>query len=170
MGQMHSLELTFAPEDEQWVRVDWDALLEAGLPSKASSKNLNNAPHCSIAVSPFIPGDVDELAHEIFAPLLPLEIGVGGLLMFGHDPMVATRLVEAPAELAVGAHDFIARSAPHIDHLRTTWVPHITLARRLRRNRIQEFAELLQPCKGKTLTVTSLKRWDADNQVSTIII
>lgn len=170
MGFLHALELTFDQPSDDWVRADWHALHTAGLPSRATATSPNNAPHVTVSNGRTIPASIDPIATEIFAPLLPQTVTVGGILLFGDDPLVLTRPIECSAELTTAVYEFKHRAKPLMTPIRDAFVPHITLSLRCRQNRVPEALAALQPTRDVTLTLTGLKRWDPDaNQVHYLV-
>lgn len=163
---MHSLELSLHTADDAWVRADWQRLADAGLPSRITATSPNAAPHITITVSTDpIPTAVHRIATDMFAPLLPCRLGVGGTLLFGDDPVVVSRTVEAPAPLVQTVLDFHRRTALLMTHLRHTWVPHITLARRARSRLVTDMLTALQPAKTRTVTAAGMWCWNPDTRV-----
>lgn len=163
---MHSLELSLHSPDDAWVRADWQRLADAGLPSRTTATSPNAAPHVTITVSANpIPTAVHHIAAEMFAPLLPCQLGVGGVLLFGDDPVVVSRLVEAPTPLVEAVAQFHRRTAPLMTHVRDTWVPHITLARRARARTVTDMLTALQPAASQTVTAAGLWCWNPETRV-----
>ncbi|TDN91979.1 2'-5' RNA ligase family protein [Microbacterium sp. BK668] len=158
---MFSVEILLDPLSEQAVRDEWDRLIDAGLPSTGRQTAPSNRPHITVAVRE----RVDASAVASVADALPLELALGGILLFGHSGrFVVTRQVIASAALlelhrrvagiAGPAEPRYANTAPD------QWTPHVTLARRVPAEQVATMLAVLEsrPITGRA---TGLRVWDA---------
>ena len=157
---MQTLDLTFAPEDDAAIRTRWKALQDAGLPSMADHKGSSNAPHLTLVSAPVIPKEVVDRAREFFASELPMQMGVGGLLVLGSGKYVLADLVLPP--LAV--HEAVERIHGLLigsDATIRPWTPHLTLAKRLTEEQVAAVLVLLGTKPAPTVfTAVRLRWWD----------
>jgi 2'-5' RNA ligase len=178
-GAMHaerppvtSLELILDPALEVRIRAEWQALAGAGLSSLAAHPSPSNRPHVTMMVRPSLP----PLSRDALAAVvsLPLPLATGGLLLFGSgDRRVLARSVVPTAALLdlhrslhalVGGPD--SKGEEDSSFTRSgRWVPHITLARRLRLDALPQALRTLddvgasfQPAETHAI---ALRRWDA---------
>ncbi|MBE0011488.1 MULTISPECIES: hypothetical protein [unclassified Arthrobacter] len=77
---MDSIELLPDEASEQLLRRDWEALLAAGLPSRASHTSPHNRPHITLVAAPTITDGRDGQLGEGVG--LPLAFGCSGILLF----------------------------------------------------------------------------------------
>jgi 2'-5' RNA ligase len=134
---VRSIELTLDPAAEASFRADWQALVDAELPSLALHDAESNRPHITLAAGP-------ALAPVILpdAPV-PTRVRLGALSLFRTMPpglearWILVRAVVVDEELAafhralhVALHDAVPTSLPG------AWSPHVTLARRLSSERV----------------------------------
>lgn len=130
------MELLLDPDADHAVRLVWDALADAGVPSQAAHRAPSNRPHVTMTVAGALSADVDaELSAMTEA--LPVRCRLGAPILFGRGPFTLARLVVPSAEL-LGLHAQIHRIClPHMPsgayaHAAVGhWTPHVTLARRL---------------------------------------
>lgn len=156
----HALELSFDPSGEAAVVAQWQALLEAGLPSQAEHRSMTNAPHLTLVAASPVPSGTRDLARELVLPLLPATLVVRGLLVLGQGTRVTlAHLVEPPGP-AADATARLRASVPALRH--PVWTPHITLARRVPRRRLPDALEVLAEHPLATVTADRLRWWDPD--------
>lgn len=167
---MHAIEFTFDEDGEAWFRRDWEAVLELGLPSHARRTHSWNAPHLSIIVGPHLPPKISELAVEHLGALIGHEISFGGVLLFGDGPYVLTRPVQCSPQFLTVTGAFLAEALQHCEPLRDVLVPHVTLARRVKANRLAEVDAVLQPARGVTATLTGLRYCALEDGIHNILI
>lgn len=167
----HSVELLFDAEAEATLRLAWDALAQAGLPSQARHTAASNRPHVTLAVAESIDPAVDgELAA--LTDLLPQDCVIGAPLLFGSGRFTLARLIVPSAELLslqARVHEICLPHmspgpAPHTVPGR--WTPHATLARRVNAAQLGAAVDLL-PDFGADVTgrVVALRRWDGDQRI-----
>lgn len=163
-----SLELTFDGALDAAVRAEWEALRAAGFSSLAAHTAPSNRPHVTLwarlQVGPFA---VDGLTGS-----LPLPVTLGAPLVFGTgDRRVLARSV-VPSRGLVALHAAVhALGGPGEDLPHTAdgqWLPHVTLARRIRVEQLPAALALL----GDDLhgTITGLRRWDAAEKLVTELV
>ena len=122
------------------MRASWAALREAGLPSQLDHRGASNAVHLTVVSAPTIPQPAVEAARRVLGPLLPLRVRVSGLLVLGGSRVTIARAVDVD-DTAVDAVLRVRALVPDRQH--PGWLPHLTLARRLPRERVQEAVDVL---------------------------
>ena len=157
---LQSVELLLDPEADEAVRVLWKALSDNGIPSQADHHGPTNAPHVTLAAVP----DVTDAAEEALVPLvaqLPLALELAGPVLLGERrpalvlPVQRGSAVDGPHQQVLAA----LSSPATVDGL--PWLPHVTLARRLRPEVCEEALALVQSLTNPTTaTATALRRWD----------
>ncbi|ERG65231.1 MULTISPECIES: 2'-5' RNA ligase family protein [Agrococcus] len=161
-----SLELLLDDDAEAAVRRDWEALAAAGLSSLAGHTAASNRPHVTLAArSSPVP---HPLSIDADLPI-PIELGPPLLLGSGERRVLARAVVPSAALLVL--HAAVLRAAgegddpPHL--LPDRWMPHVTLARRLRTADLAPALALLGPAiEG---TGVAVRRWDASTRVVTLV-
>lgn len=154
-----SIELLLDPDTEARVRADWDALAAAGHSSLAAHTSPSNRPHVTLLVRP-------ELAPIAFVDairLLPLRVTLGAPIVFRHgDRGVLARHV-VPSEELLRLHRAVHDEAPPGPDAAHTapgdWVPHVTLARRLRLESLPDALRLIGA--EHSGSAVALRRWDS---------
>ena len=159
---MQTLDLTFAPEDDAAIRARWKALQDAGLPSMADHKGSSNAPHVTLISAPVIPEEVVDRAREFFAARLPIEMGVGGLLVLGSKPgrYVLADLVLPPVavhELRERLEGITASTNAPVG----PWLPHLTLAKHLTTYKVAQALEVFRELPAlQPIVAFTLRKWN----------
>jgi 2'-5' RNA ligase len=154
-----SIELLLDAATEAAVREDWARLAEAGLPSSGRHPSPSNRPHVTLLVRPTL----EPVPFEKAVALLPIPITLGAPIVFRHGErgVLARRLDQSPELLALhrSVHAAVPRG-PDAAHTRPgEWTPHVTLARRLRLDALDEAVALLgPPVEGAGV---ALRRWDS---------
>lgn len=163
-----SLELTFDAALDAAVRAEWEALRAAGFSSLAAHTAPSNRPHVTLLARLHL-GTFDAAG---LAGLLPLPVALGAPLLFGSgDRRVLARSV-VPSRALVALHTAVQAVAGAGEDLPHTadgqWLPHVSLARRIR---IEQLAAAL-PLLGDELrgTITGLRRWDAAEKLVTELL
>lgn len=169
----HSVELLFDPEIDAFIRADWAALADAGLPSQARHRSPTNRPHVTLTVADRIDAAVDAALWEP-ARQFPLECRIGAPMIFGRTALTLVRLI-VPAAGLLRLHESVdAICAPFMPdgpfpHARPgQWTPHVTLCRRLPPTDLAAALEVIG-ADDVVGTFAGLRRWDGDARVDTVI-
>ncbi|TQJ31848.1 2'-5' RNA ligase family protein [Microbacterium sp. SLBN-146] len=158
-NQVVSIELLLDADTERAVRDDWRRLSDAGLSSLAAHTSPSNRPHVTLLARRELP--VTDFGAAVRQ--LPIGIRLGDPITFDHGSRVVlarpVRLDEPLTEL----HRTVHALAPPGEDLPHTapgaWTPHVTLARRLRREAVDHARELVGlPRDGHA---THMRRWDS---------
>lgn len=157
---LHALELLLDDVGQDVVRRDWQALADAGLPSQLQHKGLTNWPHLTLVSAPEIHRDQEERAAELLGPLLPIRARTSGLLLLGGRKLTVARSVDLD-DRVLGAVLSLRNGVDGRRH--PGWLPHITLARRMPRERVQQAVDVLGH-DDVELVLNSLRRWDPEDQ------
>ncbi len=160
---MHSVELVPDDRTDAAIRDQWAALLNAGLPSQGRHRGASNRPHITIGLADtLLPSDLVRLAAASAA--LPLQVTVGGLLIFGGRRFVLARLAVPGLDLLRLQGDLQAAMAepvdPHGQFSAGRWTPHITLARRLTAGEVGAALQVLGEVPPLVGSLTAARRWD----------
>lgn len=158
MPRMHSLELVPDADGCEVVRRDWQALRDAALPSQLDHRGTTNTPHVTLVAAPVVRPADEDLAAELLAPLLPLDVRAAGLALLGGSRVTLVRVIDVPADLVRAVLDLRA-GVPAVQH--PGWLPHVTLARRMPRAVVPAALEALGH-DDVTLRLTAIRRWDPD--------
>jgi 2'-5' RNA ligase len=157
-----AVELLLDAVCEARVLADWGRLDQAGLASQAQHRGASNRPHVTLAVVPSVPEVAEDALAGACAARLPLEARLGGLAVFGVDPVALVRLVTVSRALA-DLHAVVADLVePPADSLTAPgrWTPHLTLARRMPLRQLPEAVRVLG--RGEhPMRFTGARRWDA---------
>jgi 2'-5' RNA ligase len=172
-----SLELLLDAGLEGRIRAEWQALAGAGFSSLAAHTSPSNRPHITCVVRPSIPqlsgAELDAVVS------LPLDLEIGDPVLFGEgDRRVLARSVAPTPQLLdfhAALHTLVGDGAPDAPHTRPgEWVPHITLARRIRVADIPEALRLIENAHSSPptalATATHLRRWDAESATLTELL
>ncbi|MEF2978001.1 2'-5' RNA ligase family protein [Subtercola sp. YIM 133946] len=134
MSDVVSLELLLDEQTEERVRAEWRALAEAGLSSMAAHPSPSNRPHITLLVRPSLPPLAVAVVARAVA--LPMDVALGAPLLFGcGERRVLARSVVATAELLElhrALHDIVGPGDDAAHTRPGEWMPHVTLARRIR--------------------------------------
>lgn len=157
-----SIELTLEDELDAAVRGEWEALQRAGFSSLAAHTAPSNRPHVTLLARHRIdPFGADDLADRLPLPVTlgaPTLFGTGGRRVLARIVVPSTALLDLHTALhrRVGPGDDLSHTTPG------TWLPHVTLARRIR---LDELAAAL-PLLGADLPgdLVGLRRWDPVEQ------
>jgi 2'-5' RNA ligase len=167
---VHSVELLFDLDTEAAVRRIWDDLTDAGVRSLAGSTSPSNRPHVTLAVA----DHMDDAVDDALSPLLrrlPMPCTIGAPMLFGRGPFTLVRLVIPSADLLAlqaQAHEVCLPHMspgplPHADP--GHWTPHITLARRLARDKVADALSLRRMSRDRRATAVGLRHWDGNDRV-----
>jgi 2'-5' RNA ligase len=159
-----SVELLLDSTSEALVRADWDALEAEGLSSLAAHRAASNRPHITV-VEGTTDAATDALAGAAIA--VPFAVTLGPPILFGAGPRrVLARSVVPSAELLslhTAVHEQLGAASDSEPRLRPgNWVPHVTLARRIRLDDLAKALDLL----GDDITgqVVSVRRWNSETR------
>jgi len=167
---VHSVELLFDLDTEAAVRRIWDDLTDAGVRSLASSTSPSNRPHVTLAVAEHMDDAVDDALRPLVRRL-PMPCTIGAPMVFGRGPFTLVRLLIPSAEvlaLQAEAHEVCLPHMspgplPHADP--GHWTPHVTLARRLARDKLADALSLRRMSRDRRATAVGLRHWDGNNRV-----
>jgi 2'-5' RNA ligase len=171
-----SLELLLDPDLEARIQAEWDALASAGFSSLAAHTSSSNRPHITLVVRTFIPPLTRTQLQAVVS--LPLDLEIGDPILFGEGErrvLVRSVVPSAPLlEFHASLHALIRDGAEDAPHTRPgEWVPHITLARRIRVADIPQALRLINdahPSSPVVATATHLRRWDAESATITELL
>ena len=167
---MHSVEVVLDDESDRWVRRQWTALAEVGVPSQARHTGASNRPHVTLALTQQITAEVESRLRDAVRAL-PVPITIGGLLVFGSTRFVLTRLVvpnAAVLALQAAVMDALPDGADatvdrHGTFAPGRWTAHVTLGRRLTAadvgTAVQALAGVPRP-QGADGALTRARRWN----------
>jgi 2'-5' RNA ligase len=167
---VHSVELLFDPESEAGVRRIWDDLTGAGVRSLASSTSPSNRPHVTLSVAEHMDDAVNDLLRPVLR-LLPFAFTIGAPMLFGRGPFTLVRSVVPSAELLALQAEVHEACLPHMSpgpllHAEPgQWTPHVTLARRLREDRLVDALSLRRMARDRKATAVALRHWDGNERV-----
>ena len=164
-----SVELIFDPVTENALRVHWDRLADAGLPSyRRSQPDQHHRPHLTLYAADTISAEADEQLPTLFDGLdLPLRIG--GLMIFGprHGQVILVRSVVPSKELLV----LQARTAQLCGADAAGqfgaggWTPHVTLARRMGLDQLSVAIDMVGDSAAELPgVVRHCRRWDGQRR------
>lgn len=164
---MRSIELTFTERADAAVRSDWAALSSAGLASLAQNTGATHRPHLTLAAGPELPDGA--ALRDAFAAL-PLPLRFGGFVVFGnarHGFVLARQIVVSRALLEM--HALVHDAAPGaLEQTRPdSWVPHVTLARRLDPAGLGTALELLED--RPPIEAVAARLWDSPSRTVTAL-
>ncbi|MBM6401132.1 2'-5' RNA ligase family protein [Phycicoccus sonneratiae] len=159
---MHSVELVLDPAADEAVRDQWTLLAEAGLPSQALHRSPSNRPHVTVTTSEGWPEGPALAAALGSLAVLPLPVRLGPPVLLGRGPYVLARLVVATEDL-LRLHADLARAlAPLSSDLVAAgrWLPHVTLARRLRADQLEAALDVVGPGPDDVV-LEAARHWDS---------
>ena len=179
-----SVELLLDSTSEALVRADWEALEAEGLSSLAAHRAASNRPHITV-----VAGTTDAATEALAgaAIAVPFAVTLGPPILFGAGPRrVLARSVVPSAEL-LSLHAAVHEQAVHEQAVHEqavheqlgaapdseprlrpgTWVPHVTLARRIRLDDLAKALDLL----GDDITgqVVGVRRWNSETREITML-
>lgn len=155
-----ALEAVLDPESDAAVRACWAALDEAGLPSQAQHRGATNAPHVTLVSAPVIGAPHVAVATTLLAPNLPAGMTVAGWVLFGEDSRYTLALLGAAPAALVSAVDVLGRAVG--DPREGAWVPHVTVARHIGAEQIEQAMEVLDAAglRPERLVLSGVRHWD----------
>ncbi len=164
-----SVELIFDPATENALRVQWDRLAGAGLPSSwRPQPDPHHRPHLTLYAAEAISAEAEERLPTLFAEL-DLTLRIGGLTIFGprHGQVILVRLVVPSAELLVlqSRTATLCGANTRGQFGAGGWTPHVTLARRMRVDQVGAAIGVLGESAAElTGVVRHCRRWDGERR------
>lgn len=163
---LHALELLPDEAGQDVIRRDWQILSQAGLRSQLDHRGATNAPHLTLVAAAAIDPQVHELAVDLISPLLPIRVRSSGVLILGSRRLTVARTVEVQDHVVAA----VLRLRAAVDGPQHSgWLPHLTLARGLRRSDIPTAIAALGS-DDVELSMTELRRWDPDSRSVTALL
>lgn len=158
MPHLHALELVPGATGDEAVRRDWQVLHDAGLPSQLDHTRGTNTPHVTVLALPAIDAYLEARAAELLRPVLPVDVRTSGIAVLGGEKVTLARLLDVPPRLT---HAVLALHDEAGGERHSSWLPHVTLGRRIPRADVQQALDLLGYA-DVALTLTALRRWDPE--------
>lgn len=158
MPKLHSLELVPDDAGRAAVRALWDALRDAGLPSQAGHTGTSNQPHVTVVEAAELPDAALDVARARLRGMLPVTATARGLLLLGGEQVTVALGVDLDDDLVRRA---LAVRVQVPDRAHRGWLPHVTLARRVPRDRLVEALDVVGTPEVE-LRLTEVRRWDPD--------
>lgn len=158
MPKLHALELVPDEAGQELVRAEWQALRDAGLPSQLDHRGASNAPHVTVVAGPALSPEALDVARVRLGGLLPVRARMSGLLLLGGERVTVAR--------GVDLDDAVVRRALAVrvqvpERQQVGWLPHVTLARRVRREQLPQVLDVLAH-EDAEIVLSELRRWDPD--------
>lgn len=148
MRRAHAVELVLDEAGEQAVRASWAALEAGGVPSLARHTGATHRPHVTVLSGPPPPEEALRLAAEVIGGLLPVDLHVSGLGLLGRPGRSTLVELVTPPIALLGVRARLVELWPGADP--RPWLPHLTLAQRLRPEAVATALSLLaQPSPGE---------------------
>ncbi len=103
--------------------------------------------------------------------LLPIPCTIGAPMVFGRGPFTLVRLVVPSTELLALQADVHAACLPHMSpgplpHADPgQWTPHVTLARRVRQDKLADALSLRRMSRDRKGRAVGIRHWDGNNRV-----
>jgi 2'-5' RNA ligase len=164
---VHSIELTLDAGADAAVRELWQALSEAGVPSQAGHRSPTNRPHVTVTVAAQLSADAEADLVQV-VDRLPLPCRLGAPMVFGRGPYTLVLLVIPSPEL-LDLHVEVNRiclphmqSGPLAHAMPGQWTPHVTLARRMRADLLEQALTVVGTGTDITGEFAGLRHWDGD--------
>lgn len=127
------------------VRSAWRRLDQAGLPSLAQHRHPTNRPHLTLATAEEFPPGATAAISEALA-VLPIPVRLDGLRYFPGRAGVLAWVAdggEALRDLQARVWSALAGAGRNPQHEPAAWVPHVSLARRLRPDQEAQVAQAI---------------------------
>ena len=122
--------------------------------------------HLTVVSAPVIPDAAADAARGLLGPLLPVRVRACGLLVLGGSRVTLARAVDVD-DATLRAVLEVRSRVPGRQH--PGWLPHVTLARRVPRDRVQEALAVLG-WEDTVLSLVELRRWDPDAGAVTPVV
>lgn len=166
MSDVVSIELVLDAATDAAVRCEWRALADAGFSSLAAHTAASNRPHVTLLAGAGLPAL--DLADAF---RLPTPVTLGAPVLFGSgDRRVLARAVVPTAEI-LDLHRVVHESAAGFELAPFSspgeWMPHVSLARRLKLTDVPAALELI----GGDVDghFVEARRWDAATKTITVV-
>ena len=163
---VQSVELLLDAVGDAGVRDDWDRLRLSGLPSQGRIAASSNRPHITVAVADRLAMGAEDAIEALAGRLLdrlPIQLVLGGLLVFPARRMVLARSVVPAAELLALHAEFAVVMSGFADipdtMLPGLWTPHITLARGVTGAALAAAVDVVRHDPVNAWAV-AIRRWD----------
>jgi hypothetical protein len=160
MPRLHALELLPDADGDEAVRLDWEALRDAELPSMLDHAGATNTPHVTVLALPDIGPALEVRACDLLGDLLPAVVRASGIVVLGGERVTLARLLDVPPDLTRAVLELHGAAAG--EH-HAGWLPHLTLARRVPRGEVQRAVDVLGYA-DRTITLVRLRRWDPERR------
>jgi len=164
-----SVELLLDAAADAEIRVQWDRLGDAGLPTaRRTEPSPHHAPHLTLWAGDAVSAGTDAGLPGLFRAL-DLEVLIGSLMLFGprRGAYVLVRQVPVSAAL-IDLQQQVAelcQAHPNGQFGDGRWSPHVTLARRLTTAQVGPALAALDGSPAElTATVRQARRWDGDRK------
>ena len=144
---MHTVELLLASPLEEHVRAVWRDLASAGLRSLADHRHPTNRPHVTLATTDLLtPGVVPALAG------LPVDVVLDEVVLLGRT--VAWRVRPTAELLELQRRVWVALDGRDRNPLHEPgrWVPHVSLALRVKPDMQQRYPRDVGVATGSVVT------------------
>lgn len=170
----HSIELLFDPDSDAAIRLIWDQLGDAGLPSQNRVTSGTNRPHVTLLAAERIDPGADAALREL-APRLGFACGIGAPIVFTGPRMTLARLMVPSAQLLALHADVYRLTRPHVTgepyaHCAPGhWTAHATLGRRFTAEQIGAALEVVDGA-DIVARVVGLRRWDGDARIDHLLV
>jgi len=163
-----SVELTLDREAEQAVRDQWSRLAAAGLPTEQRVQpSPTHRPHITLVALEQLAPEADEALPAALAGL-DLQVRVGGLLLFGPRRghlVLARQVVTSQPLLALQSAVATLCGVDPDGHFGAgRWTPHVTLARRVPLDQLEDVVAALGSPPEIAATVRRCRRWDSERR------
>lgn len=171
----HSIELLLDEHSDAAIRVQWQALADAGLPSQLRVKSATNRPHVTLLAAERISPDVDDTLRAL-TDRLPFDCVVGAPLVFGGTTITLARLIVPSTDLLDLHAEVYRRTLPHLTgepfgHCRPGhWTAHATLGRRFGADEIGPALAAVGDSADVAARIVGMRRWDSDQRIDQILI
>jgi 2'-5' RNA ligase len=162
---VQSVELLLDDRCDQLVSGEWVALIQARLPSQGRHTGESNRPHITLGVAAAISPAAEVEIAQALGPI-PFPVQLSGLRVFtGRWSILVRAVVESPELLVL--HRQIHHAMRDCPGLPTTlapgsWTPHVTLARRMSVEQVDQASHVLSPLPDIHGLAVSVRRWDSD--------
>jgi hypothetical protein len=167
---VHSVELLFDDDTDAAMRRIWDDLSDAGVRSLAASTSPSSRPLVTLAVAEHMDDAVNDALRPLLR-LLPLRCTIGAPMVFGNGPFTLVRLLIPSVELLALQAEVHAVCLPHMSpgplpHADPgQWTPHLTMARRVRSDKLATALSLRRMARDRKGTAVAIRHWDGNNRV-----